>query len=190
MSNYFTMSSQLPLSSTQKNVGRIMGNEAEVLRVLREGNMMNLKVGWARVAVSLHLPKSSSPIVQLCSHPQVLDTATLSFGEQLKALRNSNVIVGIHGAGLMYIMFAADEVSAMTVCCRVNGSDERLNILFHFLHYRLIQLIYTSYFSRFMMRAIYRFVLQTVSYPTFLLETYIGALIHSITKVFVDLSKR
>eukprot|EP01042_Synura_sphagnicola_P002825 gene2825-3441_t len=41
----------------QKNVGRIMGNEAEVLRVLREGNMMNLKV---------------------------LDTATLSFGEQLK----------------------------------------------------------------------------------------------------------
>ena len=26
-------------------------------------------------------------------------------------IRNTNVLVGIHGAGLMFIMFAADEVS-------------------------------------------------------------------------------
>jgi hypothetical protein len=33
----------------------------------------------------------------------------LSFEDQLKLLRNTNILIGIHGAGLMYIMFAAEE---------------------------------------------------------------------------------
>lgn len=33
----------------------------------------------------------------------------MSFEEQLKLLRRTNILVGIHGAGLMYIMFAAEE---------------------------------------------------------------------------------
>lgn len=40
---------------------------------------------------------------------QVEDTAKMSFEDQLKLLRNTNILVGIHGAGLMYIMFAAEE---------------------------------------------------------------------------------
>jgi len=33
----------------------------------------------------------------------------MSFAEQLAVVRPSNVLVGVHGAGLMFIMFAADE---------------------------------------------------------------------------------
>lgn len=66
----------------QKNVGRVLGNEEEVIQLLKSGNMMKVRV---------------------------LDTAILSYAEQIKAFRESNVIVGVHGAGLMFIMFAADE---------------------------------------------------------------------------------
>jgi len=65
-----------------KNVGRIMANENEIVNVLKSGNMMTLLI---------------------------TDLAKLSFGEQLKIVRNTNVMVGVHGAGLMFIMFAADE---------------------------------------------------------------------------------
>lgn len=30
----------------------------------------------------------------------------------VQLIRNTNVLVGVHGAGLMFIMFAADEVSS------------------------------------------------------------------------------
>lgn len=40
----------------------------------------------------------------------VVDMAGMTYGEQLKMVRNSNIIVGVHGAGLMFIMFAAEEV--------------------------------------------------------------------------------
>lgn len=65
-----------------KNVGRVMSNEQEVVEVLKRGNMMDLKV---------------------------VDTATMSLTEQLTLIRATNVLVGVHGAGLMYIMFAAEE---------------------------------------------------------------------------------
>lgn len=42
---------------TQKNVGRVMGNEAEVVQVLKKGNLMDL---------------------------QVVDTAKMSYYDQLK----------------------------------------------------------------------------------------------------------
>jgi protein O-GlcNAc transferase len=63
-------------------VGRILANEKEVIDGLKKGNMMKLNV---------------------------IDMAKMSYSEQLKMIRHSNVIVGVHGAGLMFIMFAAEE---------------------------------------------------------------------------------
>jgi capsular polysaccharide biosynthesis protein len=34
----------------------------------------------------------------------------MRFSEQLALMRSTNILVGVHGAGLMFIMFAADEV--------------------------------------------------------------------------------
>jgi Glycosyltransferase 61 len=56
---------------------------------------------------------------------QVVDTAQMTFYDQLKLVRGSNIIIGVHGAGLMFIMFAAEEVRAqrkllmMDVGCRM-----------------------------------------------------------------------
>jgi len=68
--------------TAHKNVGRILDNEQEIIEVLRGGNMMDLNV---------------------------VDTAKMSYAEQLKMVRQTNVLVGVHGAGLMFIMFAAEE---------------------------------------------------------------------------------
>lgn len=65
-----------------KNVGRVLANEEEIVAVLREGNMMNF---------------------------EVVDTAQLPYSKQLEIIRRTNVLVGVHGAGLMLIMFAANE---------------------------------------------------------------------------------
>ena len=65
-----------------KNVGRVMANEKDVINVLNEGNMFTY---------------------------QVIDSASLSFEEQLKIIRNANILIGVHGAGLMHILFAAEE---------------------------------------------------------------------------------
>jgi capsular polysaccharide biosynthesis protein len=70
--------------TTQKNVGRVLGNEQEVVNVLNSGNMMKVNV---------------------------VDLAGMSYKDQLTLVRSSNVLVGVHGAGLMNIMFAAEEVS-------------------------------------------------------------------------------
>lgn len=61
-----------------------------------------------------------SPVIS-----QVVDTAQMTFYDQLKLVRESNIIIGVHGAGLMFIMFAAEEVRKkrdlliMDVGCRV-----------------------------------------------------------------------
>uniref|UniRef100_A0A7S4D838 EGF domain-specific O-linked N-acetylglucosamine transferase n=1 Tax=Heterosigma akashiwo TaxID=2829 RepID=A0A7S4D838_HETAK len=68
--------------TAEKNVGRVCANEAELEKVLREGNMMDY---------------------------QVVDLGTKSFREQLKIMRNTNVLVGIHGAGHMHAYFLAEE---------------------------------------------------------------------------------
>jgi len=65
-----------------KNVGRVLANEDEVRAVLKEGNMMEHRV---------------------------VDMSTMSYYEQLKLIRSSNIVIGVHGAGLMFIMFAAEE---------------------------------------------------------------------------------
>lgn len=72
----------------EKNVGRVMANEQEVVEVLRSGNMIDVRV---------------------------VDTATMKFSEQLKLIRSTNVLIGIHGAGLMLIMFAAEEAVLVEV---------------------------------------------------------------------------
>ena len=41
----------------------------------------------------------------------------MTFEEQLKLVRGTNVRVGVHGAGLMYIMFAAEEVRTCSITC-------------------------------------------------------------------------
>jgi len=66
----------------EKNVGRIMANEADVKDILEQGNLMKLSV---------------------------VDQAKMSYGDQLRLMRSANVLVGVHGAGLMFIMFAAEE---------------------------------------------------------------------------------
>ena len=46
----------------------------------------------------------------------------MSFSDQLALIRRTNILVGVHGAGLMFIMFAAEEVRTyMHVCGRVRG---------------------------------------------------------------------
>lgn len=72
----------------QKNVGRVLANEQEVVNVLKEGNMMNF---------------------------QVIDGGAMSFRKQLEIIRSTNILVGVHGAGLMNIMFAADEAILIEV---------------------------------------------------------------------------
>jgi hypothetical protein len=38
-----------------------------------------------------------------------VDLADMSFAEQLHAMRKTNVLVGVHGAGLMLVVFTAEE---------------------------------------------------------------------------------
>jgi hypothetical protein len=66
----------------EKNVGRVLANEQEVVNMLRQGNLVNINV---------------------------IDSSKMSFKEQLTLIRSTNVLVGVHGAGLMLIMFAAEE---------------------------------------------------------------------------------
>lgn len=112
-----------------KNVGRVMANENEVIGVLQEGNMMKYSV---------------------------VDTATMSYYEQLKLIRSTNVLIGIHGAGLMFIMFAADEAVLVEIhpsyrqdrhfrhAARVTGKVCRFVSLFRFLQ---TERLYTSEFT-------------------------------------------
>ncbi|GMI20910.1 hypothetical protein TrRE_jg3599 [Triparma retinervis] len=71
-----------------KNVGRIMSNEDSISAVIAE--------------------------CSFCVH-RVLDLATLSYREQLSAVRGTNVLVGVHGAGLMNAVFLAEEAVLIEV---------------------------------------------------------------------------
>ena len=74
--------------SASKNVGRVFADEAALARVLDEANAIESRV---------------------------VDLGTLSFGEQLKLLRSTNVLVGAHGAGLMHVIFLADEAVLLEI---------------------------------------------------------------------------
>jgi len=68
--------------TSKKNVGRVLANQKELETVFMEGNMLT----W-----------------------QTVDLADMSFKEQINVMRKTNVYVGIHGAGLILIMFTAEE---------------------------------------------------------------------------------
>lgn len=74
--------------TAQKNVGRVLENEEELTSILREGNAMDARV---------------------------VDLAALSFREQVTIMRGTNVLVGVHGAGLMHIMFTAEEAVLLEI---------------------------------------------------------------------------
>lgn len=71
-----------------KNVGRVFANEQHLIDVLRSGNGMRF---------------------------EVVDLGALSFDEQLRKIRASNVLVGAHGAGLMHVLFLADEAVLLEI---------------------------------------------------------------------------
>ncbi len=115
--------------SRNKAKQRFLSNENEVIGVLQEGNMTTYSV---------------------------VDTATMSYYEQLKLIRSTNVLIGIHGAGLMFIMFAADEAVLVEIhpsyrqdrhfrhAARVTGKVCRFVSLFRFLQ---TERLYTSEFT-------------------------------------------
>jgi len=65
-----------------KNVGRVIANEEDLLEVLNEGDLMSVEAA---------------------------DFGKLAFREQLKLVRGASVLVGAHGAGLMHVVFMAEE---------------------------------------------------------------------------------
>lgn len=74
---YNQLPSQIPIITLSlrhrtpaKNVGRVMMNEIEVIKVLQEGNMITY---------------------------QVVDFSKMTFTEQLKTIRSTNILIGIHG---------------------------------------------------------------------------------------------
>lgn len=77
-----TITLSLRHRSKEKNVGRVLANENEVISMLQQGNLVNVNV---------------------------IDSSKIPFREQLIIIRNTNILVGVHGAGLMLIMFAAEE---------------------------------------------------------------------------------
>ena len=72
----------------RKNVGRILANEAEVTAAIAGTNMVTYKIA---------------------------DTAGMPYAEQLALVRKTNILVGVHGAGLMLILFAANEAVLVEV---------------------------------------------------------------------------
>lgn len=71
-----------------KNVGRVFSDENTLVSVLKQGNGMRY---------------------------EVVDLATLTFAEQLAKVRRANVLVGAHGAGLMHVLFLADEAVLLEI---------------------------------------------------------------------------
>lgn len=65
-----------------RNIGRVLVNQGEVEEVMKKGNMLT----WTAA-----------------------DMGSMSFGEQISFVRKANVLVGMHGAGLMWVLFLADE---------------------------------------------------------------------------------
>ena len=71
-----------------KNVGRVFADEAALAAVLKQGNAMT---------------------------SEVVDLGSLSFEDQIRKMRSTNVLVGAHGAGLMHVLFLADEAVLLEI---------------------------------------------------------------------------
>ena len=72
----------------EKNVGRVLANEEEIVSIMKECVLCDVNV---------------------------VDLGGMTLRDQIKTIRSSNVIVGVHGAGLMNIIFAAEEAVLLEV---------------------------------------------------------------------------
>jgi hypothetical protein len=89
-----------------------MGNENEVVAVLKKGNMMRLNVVDTATMSYYEQLKVKCCFIFTCPPTPVLFIPFIFHALYSQLVRSTNVLVGIHGAGLMFIMFAAEEVSA------------------------------------------------------------------------------
>ena len=72
----------------EKNVGRVLKNAAEVEAAMRRCDLCDVRVA---------------------------DLATMSYREQIALVRSSSIIVGVHGAGLMNVIFAPQEAVLLEI---------------------------------------------------------------------------
>mmetsp|Transcript_12191 Transcript_12191/g.24790 ORF Transcript_12191/g.24790 Transcript_12191/m.24790 type:complete len:597 (+) Transcript_12191:148-1938(+) len=72
----------------EKNVGRVLKNAGEVEAAMRRCDLCDVRV---------------------------VDLATMSYREQIALVRSSSILVGVHGAGLMNIIFAAQEAVLLEI---------------------------------------------------------------------------
>eukprot|EP00727_Mastigamoeba_balamuthi_P001996 m51a1_g11794 putative fumarate hydratase (961) ;mRNA; f:313758-317679 len=71
---------------------------------------------------------------------QIVDLATLSLKEQIHRVRGSNILVGMHGAGLVHALFLPDDAAVIEIFPRGYGENHRdRNVARHMGH------VYVSY---------------------------------------------
>ncbi|GMH69624.1 hypothetical protein TL16_g05204 [Triparma laevis f. inornata] len=68
--------------TNEKNIGRVLDNKSEVINTIKKCTLCDTKI---------------------------VDLAGMSYYDQIKIIRSTNVLIGVHGAGLMNIIFAAEE---------------------------------------------------------------------------------
>jgi protein O-GlcNAc transferase len=71
-----------------KNTGRVFADEAALTRVLKEGSAMT---------------------------SEVVDLGSLPFDRQIALMRRTNILIGAHGAGLMHVLFLAEEAVLLEI---------------------------------------------------------------------------
>lgn len=93
-------------------MGRVLGNEEEVVELLRRGTMINLHVvDFAKMSFLEQIKVSQKTVYMNLS----LRLNRLCYFFLLQLVRQTNVLIGLHGAGLMLIMFAAEEAVLVEV---------------------------------------------------------------------------
>jgi len=71
-----------------KNTGRVFADENALTKVLKEGNAMT---------------------------SEVVDLGSLPFDRQIALMRRTNILIGAHGAGLMHVLFLAEEAVLLEI---------------------------------------------------------------------------
>ena len=71
-----------------KNTGRVFADEAALTKILKEGNAMT---------------------------SEVVDLGSLPFDRQIALMRRTNILIGAHGAGLMHVLFLAEEAVLLEI---------------------------------------------------------------------------
>ena len=71
-----------------KNTGRVFADENALTKILKEGNAMT---------------------------SEVVDLGSLPFDRQIALMRRTNILIGAHGAGLMHVLFLAEEAVLLEI---------------------------------------------------------------------------